>query len=86
MTIDISQVENNIFLNIADDSTIKNASDQSAEFYNEHCKNKQPLSQINLAELNLEEAELTRKYGIYWIKENFHLMLLSHITTIILSL
>jgi len=72
LTGDISLVEENVFLNIVDDSTLKYASDQLAEFYSENCYCKEPLSQINFTELNSEQTELVNKYGIYWVKQNFH--------------
>jgi hypothetical protein len=72
LTINVSQTENNIFLNIADDSTLKTASDQLAEFYSANYQGKKILSQINLDELNSLQIYLVNKYGIYWIKEGYH--------------
>ena len=70
-TKSISTVENNIFLDIMDDSTLKTSSDKSAEFYFSYLKNKEPLSQIDISELDSDQFDLTKKYGIYWIKNYF---------------
>ena len=67
----ISWVESNIYLDIKDDSTLKKSSDQIAEFYFNHCQIKKPLSQIDFTQLNSSDVDLVRKYGIYWIKQNF---------------
>lgn len=71
-TLGVSVVENNIFLNIKDDYTLKKASDELAECYALHCNQKECLSQIQLHDLDLEAAELIKNYGIYWIKQNFN--------------
>ena len=71
LTNGIKLVEDNIFLDIHDDSTLQTASDKLAELYFTHCKHKMPLSQINFMQLEETQLNLVKKYGIYWIKENF---------------
>lgn len=68
----ISKIENNIFLDILDDSTLKAASTQIAEFYFLHCITKEPLSQVNLNCLDQTRIALVKKYGIYWIQQYFN--------------
>lgn len=70
-TTGISVVENNIFLDVLDDSTLQKVSDQLADIYFNYCPNKEPLSQINSSSITLSDNELVKKYGIYWVKENF---------------
>lgn len=67
----ISIVEDNVFLDIKDDSSLKCASQLIADFYSENCKEIHPLSQINLSTLTSLQKSLVEKYGIYWIKQNF---------------
>lgn len=70
-TAGINLVEGNIFLDIEDDSTLQTASDSLAEAYFTLCPYKEHLSQINLEQLTLEQADLVKKYGIHWVKEHF---------------
>lgn len=71
LTAGISQYENNIFLDIQDDSTLKIASDTIADLYLHTCKDKKPLSQIDIHHLSKEKKKLVDQYGIYWIKDGF---------------
>lgn len=71
LTTRISLVEKNIFLNIADDSTLQAASDQLADLYAAHTSVKEYLSQIDFSELSADQAAMTKKFGIYWVKKFF---------------
>jgi hypothetical protein len=62
----------NVFLNIVHNQSLANASNVIADYYSLLCREVKPLSQIKLSELNDEESQLVKKYGIYWIKQKFH--------------
>jgi len=70
-TSDIFVYENNIFLNILDEGYFKKSSDYISNYFYSNNDHIEPLSQINVSELNADQKYLVDKYGIYWIQENY---------------